>query len=469
MTARHRPLAAAALTLVMALACRPALAPVPEGTPPDVVLIVMDTVRPDRLSLYGHDRPTSPRLEALATESRTFDQARSTSTWTSPAHASMFTGLYPGAHGTTQESWTLPDSLSTLAEILGERGYTTAAVSGNPMLTEERGFAQGFDDYRQTWWGPTARTDLRSFAEIEELIETLPSPYFLFVNLIGAHSPYDSCGPECERFTADPFKSPRTNQWLDFYRGRVVHSDEDLERLTALYDAELRRADTIVGKIVDDLRSRGRIDETLLVVTSDHGENLGDHGHIDHLFSLYDSTVRVPLLIRHPERFEPGSRSQALVQLPDLFPTILSAAGVPEDEIESQGIDVANESALEGRPNILEYYDPVQAMSVVYERSSEEEKRKLDPYDRKLEAIVIGNHKLVRGSDGSAELYDLAVDPEERENLAERAEQQAVRRGLEASLDRWLARYRKDSAEPVEHAPVSEETRRALEAIGYIE
>ncbi len=469
MRARLRKRIPVLVVLLTLLGCRPEHAVVAADTPPDIVLIVMDTTRPDHLSLYGHDRETSPHLSELARESRTFDQARSTSSWTSPAHASMFTGLYPGAHGTTQASWTLPDSLTTLAEVLSARGYTTASVSGNPMLTEERGFAQGFAHYVQTWWGPTARTDLRSLAEIEALVATLPSPYFLFVNLIGPHSPYDSCGPECERFTSDPFKSPRANRWLEHYRGTHVFSDEDLERLSDLYDAELRRADSIVGEIVGDVRARGRIDDTLLIVTSDHGENLGDHGHVDHLFSLYDSTVRIPLLIRQPGRFEAGSRSDAPVQLPDLFPTILSAAGVPAEEIDSQGIDLSDEGALTGRPNILEYYDPVQAMSVVYERSSAEEKARLDRYDRKLEAIVAGNLKLVRASDGSAELYDLSIDPAELENLAEHDDQQGTRRLLEVSLDRWLSRYAKEEAQATENVPVSEETRRALEAIGYIE
>ena len=450
--------------------CSPALAPAPPpGSPPDVVLIVIDTVRPDHLGLYGYERDTSPNLEALARGGRTWNRARSTSTWTSPAHASLFTGLYPGSHHTTQESWTLPESLSTVAEVLAERGYTTAAVVGNPMLTQERGFAQGFDTFEETWRGAGATTDRRSLAEIKDLVPALPSPFFLFVNLIGPHSPYDSCGPECERWVRDPFRSPRSNRWRAVYRGRHEFQSEELARLGGLYDAELRRADAILGEIVASIRQRGRIDETLLVVTSDHGENLGDHEHIDHVFSLYDSTVRVPLVIRQPERFVAGSRSDALAQLPDLFSTILSAAGIAPGEATNQGIDLAHDEAIANRPHVLEYYEPVQAIRGLYRRSTPEEKERLDHWNRKLEGIVTNRYKLVRASDGATELFDLTTDSGEHEDLSGRADHRALRSELEASLDAWLARYSVGSDGDTSHAPVSEETRRALEAIGYIE
>lgn len=465
--ARARILAAGCVALAM-LACSQGRV-APAGTPPDVVLIVMDTVRADRLGLYGYQRETSPKLEELARESRTFDRARSTSTWTPPAHASLFTGLFPGAHQTTQKSWTLPDSLSTLAEVLAERGYATAGVVGNPMLTPARGFAQGFERYHETYAGRPARTDLRSLHEIERLLDDLPSPYFLFVNLIGPHGPYDSCGPECGRWASEARVPPFASEWPDFYRGLVEYDAQQLTRFADLYDEELRRVDTIVGRIVAKVRGQGRIDETLLVVTSDHGENLGDHGHIDHVFSLYDSTVKIPLLIRYPPRFLAGTRSQALVQLPDLFPTILAAAGVPEQEIGGQGVDLAQEEQLEGRPQIIEYYRPLQALGRLYERSTTEQQRRLDRYDRKLEAIVTSRYKLVRGSDGETELFDHHADPEELVDLAPRPQAASERRALEDELDEWLERYVDENREAGEHLELPEETRRALEAIGYLE
>jgi arylsulfatase A-like enzyme len=262
---------------------------------------------------------------------------------------------------------------------------------------------------------------------------------------------------------------PFASEWPDFYRGLVEYDARQLTRFADLYDEELRRVDTIVGRIVGKVRSQGRIDETVLVVTSDHGENLGDHGHIDHVFSLYDSTVKIPLLIRYPPRFLAGTRSPALVQLPDLFPTILAAVGVPEEEIGGQGVDLAQEEQLEGRPQIIEYYRPLQALGRLYERSTPEQRLRLDRYDRKLEAIVTGRYKLVRGSDGETELFDHEADPEELFDLALRPQAASERHALEDELDEWLDRYVDEGREAGEHLDLPEETRRALEAIGYLE
>ena len=439
----------------------------PPGTPPDVVLIVIDTARADRLSTYGYGRETSPNLDALAQEGRTFERARSTSTWTAPAHASMFTGLYPGAHQTTQESWTLPDGIPTLAEELAARGYATAGVTSNPMLTAERGFARGFEHYDEPWRGATFDPDIRALAHLQQLVADLPSPYFLFVNLIGPHAPYTSCGPECNRWARGGPEAPDTTRWPDYYRRIRRFSAAEFNHLGDLYDGELRRADAILGRILEELRERGRIDDTLIIVTSDHGENIGDHGHVDHLFSLYDTTVRIPLVIRLPELFPAGTRSSAPVQLPDLFPTILAVAGADADELSNQGTGLGDEVAIADRPQIFEYYQPLHALSVVYARSTPEQQRMLDPFDRKLEAIATDRYKLIRGSDGSRELFDLIEDPAERSNLAHDQAALPVREDLEAQLDTWLARYSKDA--PANRAPIEDETRPALEATGYIE
>jgi arylsulfatase A-like enzyme len=408
--------AAGRASLVVALAaalCSCSAGPIAEG--PNVLLVVLDTTRSDRLSLYGYERETTPNLERLAASSTVYDTAYATSTWTAPSHASLFTGLYPHGHGVTQMAWDLPAAQETLAELLRDAGYDTVGIVGNPMVGRRLGFDQGFDEYYETWEESAAGEGTHpAVRHLERFLDNRGSrPFLAFVNLIEPHSPYDSGKTYRGEFVAEDPPALEQNHWRAYYRGRKTFSDRELRHLGDLYDAELRYADELVGRLVALLEERRLLDETVLVVTSDHGENLGDHGMLDHVFSLYETTVRIPLLVRFPGVFEPGRRVSAPVQLVDLFPTLLGLAGV--ERAGGHGIDLRGPVPADDRPVLLSYDYPRQAF-VALGRGAHHPA--LAEYKRRLFALRLHDLKLIVGDDGHLEFYDLAADPAERNDLA---------------------------------------------------
>jgi arylsulfatase A-like enzyme len=446
---------------------------------PNVVLIVMDTARRDRLSCYGYDRETSPRLSELAESAATYTNAYSTSSWTAPGHASLFTGLFPAAHGATQEDWDLDEHLTTMAEALSARGYRTVGIVENPMLSSDLGYAQGFGVYHGVWL-PRGRPGTGSAALgrfVEEVEATPPGhPLFVFVNLIEPHSPYNSSRQFYDRFVSDPGIRLEANQWRDYYVGRRSFSDAEITHLNELYDAELLYTDYIVGEMAAALRERDLLDGTVFVVTSDHGENIGDHGHMDHVFSLYETTTRIPLVIRYPTLFAPGSTVESPVQLTDLFPTILTLAGVDPDEYPSHGRSLLDDLTPD-RAVLCEYYYPRQAIRG-YRRLDDRKSPGLDPYRRRIRSLTAGGVKLIWGSDGRNELYDLGADPDERVDLIDSPAHSKVAAALQARLaelvDEHLSARRETLADPASRpetpdAGLDEATREALRSLGYLE
>jgi arylsulfatase A-like enzyme len=445
------------------------------GPPPNVVIIVMDTARGDRLSCYGYARETSPRLEELARSATIYANAHSTSSWTAPGHASLFTGLFPAAHGATQEDWRLDEGLTTLAEVLSAYGYRTVGIVENPMLSRDLGYAQGFSEYHEVWL-PRTRPGPRSLA-LDRFVETVGGaapgqPFFIFVNLIEPHSPYDSSRQFKDRFVTDQSITLDANEWRDYYVGRRTFTGAEITHLNELYDAELLFTDYVVGKMADALGDAGLLDRTAFIVTSDHGENIGDHGHMDHVFSLYESTTRIPLLVRYPPRFPPGSTAENPVQLTDIFPTVLDLAGIGAAAYPSQGRSLLGEIPRD-REVLCEYYYPRQAING-YRSLTDRRSPRLAPYRRRIKSLTSGDMKLIHGSDGRDELYDLRRDPGELTNIIDSPEEAATVRGLEARLSELVERWgsQRSAGEPEAGAPdakLDEATKEALRSLGYLE
>ncbi|MBD3349410.1 MAG: sulfatase-like hydrolase/transferase [Candidatus Eisenbacteria bacterium] len=453
----------------------------PSTESPNVVIVVMDTARRDRLSCYGYERDTSPNLRELAETSTLFERAHSTSSWTNPAHATLFTGLYPVSHKVTQEHWKMSPELTTLAEIMSEHGYQTAGIVENAMLSSEHGFAQGFSSYRvippgrrvfdRAGAGSAPAPGNRTTDLFERTLgEMNPErPFFVFVNLIAPHQPYDSSRRFMDEFVSDSRLSIVSNMWPEYYLGEKEFSPAELRHLNELYDAELLYTDSLVGRIAEILRSAGEWGETVFVVTSDHGENIGDHGHMDHVFSLYETTVRIPLIIHGPG-FDEGAVDRRPVTLADISPTLLDAAGIDRGSRCFQGLSLLTDSIPADRAIVSEYYRPVQALG----RYDEEERASaaLDPYRRRIRSITVEGRKLVRGSDGRRELYDLDVDPDERDNLLERPGEAGQLDALDRRLTETIDRLRSERAVAPEHVrteELREETREALRSLGYLD
>lgn len=338
--------------------------------PPNIVLVVLDTARADHLPCYGYRRQTTPRICSLASEGVVYEDAVSPAPWTLPAHASLFTGQPPGRHGLhwgrpdvyarKQVAVAMPDLL--LARRLSQNGYRTVGVSANPWVGRSTGLAEGFDDFVEVWaerdefrqsyedwpqrWKTSAAMDHlpagRAVVLTKRALEARESdaPYFLFVNLIDPHMPYSPATDLMGRFggdatVAETMRDSRGELELSLLAG-VEAGNPDA--FAALYDEELLTADRAIGNLLDWLDEQGELKDALLIVTSDHGEHLGEDGRYSHQLSMEGALLQVPLLVRFPEVTRDqwpelsGRRVKRRVSLMDVRATILAAAGVTDDD-----------------------------------------------------------------------------------------------------------------------------------------
>lgn len=469
----HAALPALLVPILFALGCSSA----PEPKAPNVLLIVLDTVRADVLSTYGYPKPTAPNIDRLAREGALMSQAISTDFWTLPSHASMLTGQYPSRHGATSESGRLDAGLSSLAEILRAAGFRTGGFVTNAWLSKERGFGQGFDEYVESWKMPATnpstlaidRHGVRNAIEWMAAPNALDAPFFAFVNLNSAHMPYNpgsealiTLSPKPRSIEGSRRLRKLTGMW-EHLGGTLELNEVDYEILRELYEAEVLQVDALVGELVGALEAAGRLDDTLIIVTADHGENLGDHGSIDHLFSMYDSTLHIPMVLRHPTSFEAGRVDTALASPIDLLPTILSVAGVPLPDIEIDGVDLSQPERTARRFVVAENERPLNAIDLMGKSFPDFDTSKLDGRKR---ALRTSEHKLIWQEGGPVELYDLSADPNELDDLSEREVE--LRTRLEGQLEVWM----KEMGNPGAVKPFESQDTQSIDelrALGYIE
>ncbi|MCC6794394.1 MAG: sulfatase-like hydrolase/transferase [Candidatus Hydrogenedentes bacterium] len=404
----------------------------PATTPPkpNIVLVTLDTTRSDRLGCYGYALARTPNIDFLATEGVRCTNAVTTAPITLPAHASIMTGLLPPAHGIRDNgAYTLSDEYTTLAEVLKQNGYTTGAFVSAVVLAKRYNLSQGFDVYDDNLYAeddpklfmirdrPAPRTAERAVAWLREQSST-NKPFFLWVHFFDPHQPYESR-----------------------YANRHL--------LPTPYDAEIAQADEGVGAILNQLRNDNRLDSSIVAVTADHGESLGEHGEKTHAIFVYDATVRVPLIMRYPGKIVKGSVYKDPVSSIDLFPTILSAAGIP-DIPRNQGADLY--SAYCGN-------DAVDEAMQYSESLLSEVGFGMAP----LYAVRYNGRKYIRAP--KPEFYDLKADAGELNNLYD------THRGEAANLDAALQRMLDFSAKLTRGAPraaLDEESMETLRALGYV-
>jgi arylsulfatase A-like enzyme len=398
-----------------------------------VLLIVMDTVRADRLSCYGYQKDTTPNLDRLATQGVLFEKAISAGSWTVPSHATLFTGLYLRDHKTTAANWKLGAEFTTLAEELTAAGYATAGFSNNPWLTKGTGLTQGFGSFRDVWRSPlqSRSGDDGAALTVEIVLEWIDSPpgrespFFVFVNLMEPHLPYAPPRGFESRFLPEgaapgrlaelrEWKHPREVGYILGVAGYEV-TREQFRGLDALYDAEIAYVDSKIGDLVHGLESRGRLEDTLLIVTSDHGEHLGDHDLMDHKFSLYDALIHVPLIIRYPRAVPQGVRVRGHVQTNDLFATVLGMAGVRRSTPPGAGFLPFENGPAKREHTIAEFGPPTEFLRVI---SSRFPGASYARFDRSLVAIRGPRYKYIWASDGGSELFDVVRDPHEERDLS---------------------------------------------------
>jgi len=337
-----------------------------ESDLPDIILLVMDTTRSDHLSVYGYPKPTTPNLERFAERAQVYDDAWSVAPWTSPSHASMFTGLLPGEHGVDGAlAIPYPTSFATLPEVLSEAGYHTGGFPGNPNLFAP-GWERGFDvylpaEYQKNHSLVRAVNDVQrrlrdpsAHALSERLLarakrwwhENSDGPRFLFVNLIEPHAPYIPSDEMYETFVGE---TPREEAFAVQARMRPDGSasppweTRETDVLARLYDAEIADMDRRIGGFIDWLDARGELDGALFVITSDHGERLGERGLVGHSLVMDPYLLRVPLIVHYPSKLEPA-RIAKRVQLDGLAGYVAEVAGLssaPFGELENRRAAVA--------------------------------------------------------------------------------------------------------------------------------
>ncbi len=398
----------------------------------NVLLVTLDTTRADRIGVYGFDEIDTPVIDALAARGVTFMRAYASTPLTLPSHTSLFTGTHPPYHGVRDNGvHVAPEGLQTLAESFQEAGYRTGAFVGAFVLDSRWGLAQGFDRYFDDFEMPKQRAIFLSRVQRpgSEVVDTAlawageddTTPFFMWVHLYDPHTPYEP--PE-------PFRSRYANPYV----------------------GEIAWTDSLVGRLTSWLDDSGLSDDTYVVVAADHGESLGEHGENEHGLLLYESAIRVPLIIATPFDEPRGVQRHELVSLIDVMPTVLELTGLETPEVVHGRSLVPlfiQNTEVEGWPDGRIYAE------TFYPR--------LHFGWSELQAILEPTHKLIISPE--PELYDLVQDPEEQQNLA--SERAATAEALRREAEELVAQL-EENANPADTVTLDQETLQRLAALGYI-
>jgi arylsulfatase A-like enzyme len=464
---------------------------------PNVLLISIDTLRADHVSCYGYERPTTPSLDALAADGTRFAHAYSPAGWTPPAHASMLTGLFPTQHGAVDEN-RLHDEVPTVAEILAGAGYRTCGVVNNSQVGALVGLDRGHHDFHEVWKGHGSKSivkrgtsflgrKIRRFLGREDkgvgasnrIVREWwaahagkDASFYTFIHYIEPHNPIQPPRAFRKRFGSagpgiDHSKMVRVlDNPLWCFADDVELSPEEIRHLVALYDAEIAHLDARLGELLAFMKQRGLYDDTLIIVTADHGEHFGEHGMYSHVASLYEPVVHVPLIVKWPRGATGPAVRDELVQLTDIVPTILEVAGVPaphQDKLFGKSL-TAHRGPV-GHEFIAAEWEgriPFFLRRTLGESRAEE---KVGEFKKPFRMIREGRYKYISRYGDRVELYDLESDPGENINLADR--ETTIAEALGQKLDRWKESARAHTPEKVEQA-MDDEVRRHLEKLGYL-
>ena len=397
-------------------------AAIPRFEKASVVLISVDTLRSDRLPMYGYSMIETPALDGLRRDAVLFERAYSHIPLTLPSHVSLFTGLEPGQHGVLDNSgYRLDPATPCLAELLKKAGYATGGAVSAVVLSAQSGIARGFDFWDEKM-DSKRRTSLLDFVQRpgKEAADLLlgwirhggPGPVFAFLHIYEPHAPYEAPEPHRSRYS-DP------------------------------YDAAVAYSDAIVGGFLGELRKTGLYDRALIVFLSDHGEGLGDHGEMQHGIFLYRESIQIPLLIKLPGGALAGTSVRTPVQISDVFPTIgevLAVPGFPERPGTTSLIGLASGGPAPERRIFAENYNPRIRLGW-----------------SELRSLISAGHQYIEAP--TPEFYDLAADPAEKENLA--ARKPAELRSMVAETERRRTALKSPSAIDPEHA-------KKLQSLGYL-
>ena len=458
---------------------------------PNIILIVMDTVRADHLSLYGYPKNTTPNLELLATNAAVYEKAMAPSDTTLASHASIFTGAYALQHGAFTSPEEYPGGraggggIATLPEALAKAGYFTIGVVSNvAFVTNSFGFARGFNHFDQTGrrrfleprgrreffkdslrlllnnfdvrrelalkWRRAGEINKEVFALIEEQ-GAKRNPFFLFINYMDAHQPYAPPPPydsmfsdkNAEVLTRSGFAKLKNQMMLN---ARNI-SEAERQYLVSQYDGGIAYIDAQIGELIRHLKDEGLYDNSYLIITSDHGEAFGERNMLGHGCGVYHDQIHVPLIIAGPKS-SPATRVGQVVSLVDLFPTILETAGVR-----------LNAAAIEAH-SLRSTQSEESARTVISESYPKVETPKRIGIER---AVISNEFKFVWSTAGKRELFDLQKDPFEKEDLSQKMP--SVMSDFEGKFTSWTQAVSLKAETP---KPVGKDVLENLKSLGYL-
>ncbi|MBI3783927.1 MAG: sulfatase [Deltaproteobacteria bacterium] len=440
---------AAALLLSTLGGCR-------SSPPPNIVVYVVDTLRADALHCYGNPAVQTPAFDRLAAAGTRFERAYANASWTRASMGSLLTGEYPSTHGAVGRMDSLRQDMPSLPTLLRQRGYRTAAIIANPNVGRAFGFAKGFDDFTELYQPQEgvrpilpqeliAAGDRVVEAAISWLNENRHKPFFLLVFSIDPHAPYTPPAPYDKRY--DPDYSGSIDGSLKSMLGLgvfgMIPPEREIRHLRGLYDGEVAFNDMQFGRLLDTLERLELADESVVIATSDHGEEFYEHGARDHGHSLYEELIRVPLIVRWPHRVEIQTYSQP-VQLADLFPTLLRLGSTDAPPVAGRDISPA---LLGGRPMDSEAY------------------AELDLETHHFRALIRKTDKVIVAAPQSPPQYfDLLADPHELQP------HQAASQGdlLKRLDDLTRSAQQKRPSEVRASVKLPDAARQAMEALGYV-
>ncbi len=435
----------------------------------NILLISIDSLRADHVGCYGYERNTTPTMDKVAADGIRFANAMSTSSWTLPTHLTMFTGRYQIAHGVMHESYTLSDQVPTMGEVMKAAGYATAGFVSAPYLAAHYGYSRGMDVYRDLSSEYGHRAEARSAIVSKELTELAvdwlednkDEPFFMFVHNFDAHYDYTPPPPYDTMFDDDYEGEMDGNHFIERKDVNANMDKRDLDHILALYDGEIRYADDHIGILLDQLRELGLHDDTIVLIVSDHGDEFFEHGNKGHHRTLYDEVLRVPMIVRLPDRAHAGTVVDEQVTLVDLMPTMLELAGIDATD-GMQGISMAPLMAgrRSGRTAIYSAFLDKRGFNLQVGRRTSESK------------VIQHFNRITHPKQTPVERYDIEIDAGELEDIAPMT--QVRTRGeldiLAAFLDdQWTENRRINVlSHGANRIDIDDDTMEALKALGYV-
>jgi arylsulfatase A-like enzyme len=437
----------------------------------NVILISIDTLRADHLGCYGYKKETSPTIDSLAQDSALFLNTYSSSPWTLPAHVSLLTSLFGVNHQVYYEKETIDPKILTLADVLRQNHFFCSAFTGEGFVSSIYGFSKGFDSYREGEGGVHLQNSAELVSsQVSEWLESNRNKnFFLFIHTFQPHDPYDSPPPYNTMFLGE--NPSWTNldllQYLGGSRGIYKRlSENQKENLIGLYDGEIRYVDDgLIKPLIQKLKEMNLYGQTMIVFTSDHGEEFYDHGGWTHGQDLYDESLKVPLLIKFPESNFKGKKIESIVRLIDIMPTILDEMGIDSRTLELDGqslVPVLKGKEKGDRIFLADRGANVMNSNVPQRRAINQGRYKLilnkEPSPEDL-AFFLSPPPLTP----SLELYKLDNDPHERENRV-RDYSRLVNQMVRIINDIYKKGKKRKPGETV----IDENVREQLRALGYI-